>query len=243
MILKITKLTRTTTKAKSGEIYEGLKVEGMKQVKDATPEKWDKFLYDWKDSEYIQILEQIGVGGSVNIKMTRNGRFWDIESMIPIKAADQTEGYPWHVLSGKSGGMVGVLDSPSSGQGTSASPATPPVTSPVQSAGPVASAVAPIPTATQVDVCGYTSQSIRTQSIETAKHIVIAMLANGEKFKKLLPPAVTTAALGEILIAYATRIEEYIAKGTEPDDTDPSGLDNTKDESGDPGPGDGDIPF
>jgi len=31
----------------------------------------------------------------------------------------QTEGYPWHILSGKSGGMVGVLDSPSSGEGTS----------------------------------------------------------------------------------------------------------------------------
>ncbi|UCF85525.1 MAG: M24 family metallopeptidase, partial [Desulfobacteraceae bacterium] len=31
----------------------------------------------------------------------------------------QTEGYPWHVLSGKSGGKVGVLDSPSSGEGTS----------------------------------------------------------------------------------------------------------------------------
>jgi Xaa-Pro dipeptidase len=31
----------------------------------------------------------------------------------------QTEGYPWHVLSGKSGGMVGLLDSPASGEGTS----------------------------------------------------------------------------------------------------------------------------
>lgn len=30
------------------------------------------------------------------------------------------EGYPWHVLSGDSGGLVGVLDSPASGQGTSA---------------------------------------------------------------------------------------------------------------------------
>jgi Xaa-Pro aminopeptidase len=30
-----------------------------------------------------------------------------------------TEGYPWHVLSGKSGGMVGLLDSPASGAGTS----------------------------------------------------------------------------------------------------------------------------
>jgi len=32
----------------------------------------------------------------------------------------QTEGYPWHVLSGKSGARVGLLDSPASGQGTSA---------------------------------------------------------------------------------------------------------------------------
>ena len=32
----------------------------------------------------------------------------------------QTEGYPWHLLSGKSGGKVGLLDSPSSGEGTSA---------------------------------------------------------------------------------------------------------------------------
>jgi Xaa-Pro dipeptidase len=31
-----------------------------------------------------------------------------------------TEVYPWHVLSGRSGGMVGLLDSPTSGEGTSA---------------------------------------------------------------------------------------------------------------------------
>ncbi len=32
----------------------------------------------------------------------------------------QAEGYNWHILSGKSGGMVGLLDSPASGEGTSA---------------------------------------------------------------------------------------------------------------------------
>ena len=31
----------------------------------------------------------------------------------------QTEGYSWHVLSGTSGGMTGLLDSPASGEGTS----------------------------------------------------------------------------------------------------------------------------
>jgi Xaa-Pro dipeptidase len=32
----------------------------------------------------------------------------------------QVEGFPWHILSGKSGGMVGMMDSPASGEGTSA---------------------------------------------------------------------------------------------------------------------------
>jgi len=32
----------------------------------------------------------------------------------------QTEGFPWHVLSGKNGGLVGLLDAPASGSGTSA---------------------------------------------------------------------------------------------------------------------------
>lgn len=32
---------------------------------------------------------------------------------------ERTEGYPWHVLAGKSGGTVGVLDAPASGEGTS----------------------------------------------------------------------------------------------------------------------------
>lgn len=31
----------------------------------------------------------------------------------------RTEGYPWHVLSGESGGTVGVLDAPASGEGSS----------------------------------------------------------------------------------------------------------------------------
>ena len=32
----------------------------------------------------------------------------------------QTEGYPWHILSGSSGSLPGLLDSPASGEGTSA---------------------------------------------------------------------------------------------------------------------------
>lgn len=43
------------------------------------------------------------------------------ESFIDIRVRDyKTEGYPWHVLSGYSGGMIGLLDSPASGSGTSA---------------------------------------------------------------------------------------------------------------------------
>ncbi len=43
------------------------------------------------------------------------------ETYIDIRVRDyKTEGYPWHVLSGPNGGMVGLLDSPASGLGTSA---------------------------------------------------------------------------------------------------------------------------
>ena len=40
---------------------------------------------------------------------------------IDIRVRDyKTEGYPWHILSGENGGMLGLLDSPASGQGSSA---------------------------------------------------------------------------------------------------------------------------
>ncbi|RLB41316.1 MAG: aminopeptidase P family protein [Deltaproteobacteria bacterium] len=43
------------------------------------------------------------------------------DSLIDIRVRDyKTEGYPWHVLSGPNGGMIGLLDSPASGKGTSA---------------------------------------------------------------------------------------------------------------------------
>jgi Xaa-Pro aminopeptidase len=37
-----------------------------------------------------------------------------------VKVRDyKTEGYPWHILAGKSGGTVGLLDAPATGEGTS----------------------------------------------------------------------------------------------------------------------------
>ncbi|HDM09783.1 MAG TPA: aminopeptidase P family protein [Desulfobacteraceae bacterium] len=43
------------------------------------------------------------------------------DSFIDIRVRDyKTEGYPWHILSGTNGGMLGLLDSPASGRGTSA---------------------------------------------------------------------------------------------------------------------------
>lgn len=45
---------------------------------------------------------ELGIGGRVRVRDHR------------------TEGYPWHVLAGKSGGTLGVLDAPATGDGTSA---------------------------------------------------------------------------------------------------------------------------
>lgn len=46
-------------------------------------------------------------------------RKWGHGGMLRVRDF-LTEGYAWHLLSGTSGGMVGVLDSPASGEGTSA---------------------------------------------------------------------------------------------------------------------------
>ena len=82
MLLKITKLQRKTQRAQSsGKEYDGLWLEGMKKFDDKPDEKYEKFIYDWKDAEHIETLENIGVGGYALIKMVRNGRFWDIESV------------------------------------------------------------------------------------------------------------------------------------------------------------------
>ena len=95
MLLQVTKMERRVKKNKKGEDMEGLWVEGMKQFDDKEPEKWEKFLMDWKDAEHIADLEQIGIGKLVLIKMIRNGRFWDIDSVEKWRgeAPSPTSGY------------------------------------------------------------------------------------------------------------------------------------------------------
>jgi len=74
----------------------------------------------WKTFEYIRNSIRPGY-----TEMEFSGRVEAFARKIGhaggIRVRDyQTEGYPWHILSGISGGMVGLLDSPASGQGTSA---------------------------------------------------------------------------------------------------------------------------
>ncbi len=60
-------------------------------------------------------LTEMELGGMMETFSRKHGHGAQLRMRDP-----QVEGFPWHILSGKSGGMVGMMDSPASGEGTSA---------------------------------------------------------------------------------------------------------------------------
>lgn len=207
MILLITKLQRGTTKARTNQVYEGLYLAGWKQNRDAAPEMYDKFLYDWKDATFIQELEQIGIGGAALIKMVRNGRFWDMASV------EQWRG----------GGVVAGQGDPGAQQNQNTSNNT--NTQPSLSAGTQGE-----PDTTVNEIANLAAQAagadqiIRSEALKLSVDMVGSMLRSDPRFKKLLLVSTTSALLGEILIDYAFRMENFIKNGVNAPTSDPSEL-------------------
>lgn len=247
MIILITKLDRSTYKAKSGEVYEGLKLEGWKQDKEGgSPELWEKFMYDWKDSEWIQILEEIGVNGAALIKMKKKGRFWDIEAIEPWRGETVTGDED----------QSGSPDQEKDQQEATAEP--PPVDAPPIRTDPVeATKISPAKTVTEsaggpTPVKNFpiqamspmnSDQAVRNAAVGYAVKILNGMLAADARFKKLLLVGTTSELLGEILMTYARGMEKYIKYGANDHQPDPQELKGPPVETGDPGVAEDDIPF
>ena len=88
MYLEITELKRGTLRAQSGKNHTGLNVVGLKVEEDGSPgEEWKKFLMDWANADEIQALEDAGVGARVNVKMKKNGKFWNVAGVELIEEA------------------------------------------------------------------------------------------------------------------------------------------------------------
>lgn len=233
MILLITKLQRGTNKAASGKVHEGLFLAGWKQNKDAPPEAYDKFLYDWKNAAHIQELEQIGLGSAALIKMVRNGRFWDIESIEEWRGGG--------AVAGEGDPNEGI---PRQSQQQAAANAQSEATKtqdplPAKAAGR---------TATEVTGKAFIAQSmtsdqmIRSGALRMSVDVVGYMLRSDPRFKKLLLVGTTSGLLGEILIDYAQRIEIFIRDGAENAKSDASELKKPKEKEQDPYAGEGDDP-
>ena len=238
MILLITKLQRGTSKAKSGKVHEGLFLAGWKQNKDAPPEMYDKFLYDWKDAAHIQELEQIGTGGAALIKMVRNGRFWDIEAIEE-----------W-----RGGGVVAGEGDPneqSQHQQANIEPDINPTNTPPSGCAQTTTDAGKAFVAQSM----VSEQMIRSGALQMSVDMVGHMLRSDPRFKKLLLVGTTSDLLGEIMIDYAHRMESFICDGAENPKSDAKELSGKKEkkrepedpyagEEADPGVGDGDeIPF
>jgi hypothetical protein len=90
MILEITRLEKGTILSKDGNPLEGLTVTGFKQDQDGNLEEDldERFLMDWKNADEIEIIEQAGVGGTVELKMKqkKGTRFWDCVGVDIIEA-------------------------------------------------------------------------------------------------------------------------------------------------------------
>lgn len=84
--LSITELVRGTNQSSKGNALTGLWVRGT-VPKDGQIEDWEKFLMDWNAGEPIAAIEQAGVGAQVDIRMLKEGRFWNIQSVTNMGQA------------------------------------------------------------------------------------------------------------------------------------------------------------
>lgn len=79
MIVRITKLERGTRQTKAGSTQAGLYVYGVKIDQNGNDEKnWEKFLPEQFNADQISQFESVGVGNTANVKMVKNGNFWNV---------------------------------------------------------------------------------------------------------------------------------------------------------------------
>ena len=79
--LNVTKLERGTKMSAKNTEITGLWVFGN-EAKGSGSEPWEKFLMDWNAADEISIIESAGVGANVDIGMEKEGRFWNIKSVV-----------------------------------------------------------------------------------------------------------------------------------------------------------------
>ncbi|MCK4814320.1 hypothetical protein KA005_01005 [bacterium] len=218
--LSITELVRGTNQSTKGNALTGLWVRGT-VLKDGITENWEKFLMDWNAADSIATIEQAGVGAQVDIRMLKEGRFWNIQSVTNMGQATAPAPAP-------------VTQAPVTQAPVTQAPEGPPAQTEMFESAPV-----PAP----VSVVAPLAIDVKAVALNKAVDLTVGMMANGV----LKGTKVTPQIVHEGVIILAERIVDYFENNgavTPKSDTSPLEREpGCDDGQGDPGVGEDDIPF
>jgi hypothetical protein len=185
MIVEITGLERGTKMNSKGKPMEMLTLTGIK-IQDGEPAgEYERIVYEWKNPDELLELEKAGIGATVNLWFTQNGRFQDLTK---VEVMSEGTGVSSGGKKPETKPETKKTSSSGSGKGSMASPAE--------------VIVAPAPAAV-VDE--------KSEALRQAVALTDSLLSSDERFKKLLPATKTTVDIViQLTLENASKFEAFL---------------------------------
>jgi len=198
MILEITGLERGTMQSKQDKTLTGLKLTGIKIDRDGNAgEEYDKFLMDWKNADEIAVLEEAGIGATVNMRSVKDGNFWNLDSVEIME-----EG-------------TGQSSTPATKEPATQTPDGPATAQPKTAAAP-----------SETVILAASDEAMRIEALKAAVSLTDAILSSDERFKKLLAATKTNVEIvSQMTLENASKFESFIKNGGKAVKSDDADLD------------------
>ena len=204
MILEITGLERGTMQSKQDKTLTGLKLNGIKIDRDGNAgEQYDKFLMDWKNADEIAVLEEAGIGATVNMRSVKDGNFWNLDSVEIME-----EG-------------TGQSSTPATKEPATDTPDGPADAQPEVPANPMKMDVRP-----ETVILAASEEAMRIEALKAAVNFTDAILSSDPRFKSLLPVTKTNVEIvSQMTLESASKFESFIKNGGKDVASDSGDLD------------------
>ena len=208
MILEITGLERGTMQSKANKTLTGLSLTGIKIDRDGNAgEQYDKFLMDWKNPDEIAVLEEAGIGATVNMRSVKDGNFWNLDSVEIMEEGTGQSSTP-----ATKEPATQTPDGPATAQPKTGSMAAHGKVEET-AANPMAVSLAP------------SEDAVRVASLKEAVRFTASILSSDERFKKLFPSTKTTVEIvSQFVVETASKFESFIKKGVKEVKSDDADL-------------------
>ena len=196
MILEITGLERGTITSKAGKALTGLTIMGIKIDREGNAgEEYEKFLMDWKNTDEIAVLEEAGIGATVNMKSVKDGNFWNLDS---VEIMEEGTGEPSSKTASKQAANTKAAtqtpDGPADAQRESK-------TLGERMAGPAA----------EVVTLAASDEALRVEALKAALSLTGSILSSDPRFKGLLPATKTNVEIvSQMTLENASKFEAFI---------------------------------